>query len=146
MKEQRKYLTEEELKRFLKGIESTRDRPFSPFPTAAACGRPEPGQLKLSDWDRKVQRLFVHRGKGSVSGQALLSPAESRTLEAWIRVRGCPEPGQTGEEPGVKRAVVDRPGSPHFRHFLTWYSIGEPRPGSPIFAPAAVENLRANAP
>src|SRR5580704_17522814 len=48
----------------------------------------EPGQLKLSDWDRKAQRLFVHRGKGSVSGQALLSPTESRTLEAWIRVRG----------------------------------------------------------
>jgi hypothetical protein len=42
----------------------------------------EPGQLKLSDWDRKAQRLFVHRGKGSVSGQALLSPAQSRTLEA----------------------------------------------------------------
>src|SRR5580704_6632461 len=88
MKKQRKYLTEEELKRFLKGIESTRDRAIFTVFYWRGLRAAEPGQLKLSDWDRKAQRLFVHRGKGSVSGQALLSPAQSRTLEAWIRVRG----------------------------------------------------------
>jgi integrase len=88
MKEQRKHLTEEELKRFLKGIESTRDRAIFTVSYWRGLRAAEPGQLKLSDWDRNAQRLFVHRGNGSVSGQALLSPAESRTLEAWIRVRG----------------------------------------------------------
>src|ERR1700719_5420586 len=88
MKEQRNYLTKEELKRFLKGIESTRDRAIFTVSYWRGLRAAEPGQLKLSDWDRKAQRLFVHRGKGSVSGQALLSSAESRTLEAWIRSRG----------------------------------------------------------
>src|SRR5450432_3144922 len=56
MKDQRKYLREEELKRFLNGTESTRDRAISPFPTAAAWRAAESGQLKFSDWDRKAQR------------------------------------------------------------------------------------------
>src|ERR1700693_4527194 len=88
MKDQRKYLSEDELKRFLKGIDSVRDKAIFTICYWRGMRAAEPGKLKLSDWDRKAQRLFVHRGKGSVSGQALLSPAESRTLEAWLRIRG----------------------------------------------------------
>ena len=53
MKEQRKYLTEEELKRFLKGIESTRDRAIFTVSYWRGLRAAEPSQLKLSDWDRE---------------------------------------------------------------------------------------------
>ena len=111
MKKQRKYLTEEELKRFLKGIESTRDRAIFTVSYWRGLRAAEPGQLKLSDWDRKAQRLFVHRGKGSVSGQALLSPAQSRTLEAWIRVRGvdCSRHLLNNQKSRPDAASVSRP-------------------------------------
>src|ERR1700730_29743 len=56
MKEQRKHLTEEELKRFLKGIESTRDRAIFTVSYWRGLRAAEPGQLKLSDWDRNAQR------------------------------------------------------------------------------------------
>jgi integrase len=62
MKEQRKYLTEEELKRFLKGIESTRDRAIFTVSYWRGLRAEEPGQLKLSDWDRKAgRRIFATR-------------------------------------------------------------------------------------
>jgi hypothetical protein len=91
MKEQRKYLTEEELKGFLKGIESTGTVPFSPFPTAAALRAAEPGQLKLSDWDRKAQRLFVPPRAGFCvrASSVVAGPMERSRL--WQRARCDPD-------------------------------------------------------
>jgi integrase len=60
MKEQRKYLTEDELKRFLKGIESTQERAIFTVFYWRGLRAAEPGQLKLSDWDRKAQRPLAH--------------------------------------------------------------------------------------
>ena len=89
MQEQRKYLTEDELTRFLRGIESVRDTAIFTVSYWRGLRAAEVGQLRLSDWDRNEHRLFVHRGKGSESGSYPLSPAENRALKAWFRTRGA---------------------------------------------------------
>jgi len=89
MEEQRKYLTEDELTRFLRGIESVRDTAIFTVSYWRGLRASEVGQLRLSDWDRTEHRLFVHRGKGSISGSYPLSPPENRALKAWYRKRGA---------------------------------------------------------
>jgi len=89
MESERKYLTEEELARFLRGIDSVRDKAIFTVCYWRGLRASEIGQLRLSDWDRTEDRLFVHRGKGSNSGSFPLSPAERRALKAWFRIRGA---------------------------------------------------------
>jgi integrase len=89
MDSERKYLTEEELARFLRGIDSVRDRAIFTVCYWRGLRASEIGQLRLSDWDRTEDRLFIRRGKGSNSGSYLISPAERRVLKAWFRIRGA---------------------------------------------------------
>ncbi len=48
----------------------------------------EIGKLKLSSWRQETGRLYLERLKGSLTSEPILSPAEIRTLKAWLRVRG----------------------------------------------------------
>ena len=108
METQRKYLTEQELTRFLKAIDSPRDLAIFTISYWRGLRASEPGQLRLSDWDRSEDRLFVHRGKGSESGAYLLSPAERRALKGWFRIRGA-APGPlfpSREGGGISRQMV----------------------------------------
>jgi site-specific recombinase XerC len=84
----RKYLTEEELVKFLKGIDSIRDRAIFTVMYWRGLRASEIGKLQLSSWRQAAGRLFVTRGKGSLAGEFALSPAETKALKAWIRVRG----------------------------------------------------------
>lgn len=108
MENHRKYLTEQELASFLHKIESVRDTAIFTIMYWRGLRAAEPGQLRLSDWDRSEDRLFVHRGKGSESGAYLLSPAERKALKAWIRIRGA-APGPlfgSREGKGISRQMV----------------------------------------
>jgi integrase len=88
MKDERKYLTEEELKTFLGVIKSPRDRAIFTVMYWRGLRRSEVGTLQLSSWRQQAGRLYVVRLKGSESGEYLLSPAEQRVLKAWARERG----------------------------------------------------------
>jgi integrase len=95
----RKYLSEEELKRLFKAVESEPDSYLRARNRAVflvmywrGLRASEVGRLKLSSWREKTGRLYVERLKGSNAGEPLVSPAETRALNAWIRERGR-EPG-----------------------------------------------------
>ncbi len=85
---ERKFLTEEELARFLKVIDSTRDKAIFTVMYWRGLRASEIGKLQLSSWRQQANRLFVTRGKGSLAGEFSLSPAETKALKAWLRVRG----------------------------------------------------------
>src|SRR5438094_10473256 len=76
MTEQRKYLTEEELLRFLSVITSVRDRAIFTLLYWRGLRRSEVGRLELSAWRQTAGRLYVVRTKGSESGEYPLSPGE----------------------------------------------------------------------
>src|SRR5205823_9024434 len=85
---ERKYLTEEELTRFLKAVDSPRDRAIFTIMYWRALRGSEIALLKMSSWRESAGTLYVQRLKGSRSGEFLLSPAENRALKAWMRIRG----------------------------------------------------------
>jgi len=88
MRDERKYLTEEELKAFLAVIKSIRDRAIFTVMYWRGLRRPEVGTLQLSSWRQEAGRMYVVRRKGSESGEYPLSPAEQKALKAWLRIRG----------------------------------------------------------
>ncbi len=108
MEEQRKYLTEQEVAKLFKGIDSIRDTAIFTVIYWRGLRASEAGQLKWSDWERNEQRLFVHRGKGSISGSYPLSPGEKKALKAWARIRGAESgplfPSREGK--GIGRQMV----------------------------------------
>jgi type 1 fimbriae regulatory protein FimB len=84
----RKYLTEEELVKFLKVISDPMHRAIFTVMYWRGLRASEPGRLPLSAYRQAAGRLYVTRRKGSDSGEYPLSPAEQRTLKAWLKVRG----------------------------------------------------------
>ncbi len=44
--------------------------------------------LQIRDYDAKADKIFVHRLKGSNSGEHHLVREEARALRAWLKVRG----------------------------------------------------------
>ncbi len=86
--DERKYLTEEELARFLKVIDSPRDRAIFTIMYYRGLRGSEVALLKMSSWRESAGTIYVQRLKGSRSGEYPLSPAENRALKAWMRVRG----------------------------------------------------------
>jgi len=89
---ERKYLTEEELKKLLKVIESPRDRAIFLVCYWRGLRAAEIGKLPFSAWRATARTLYVVRLKGSLAGEFPLSPAEHRALTAWAEIRGK-EPG-----------------------------------------------------
>ena len=88
----RKYLTEEELRRFMSVIKSPRDRAIFSVCYWRGLRASEIGMLPMSAYRSSAKTLFVTRKKGSMSGEFPLSPLEVRTLTAWLKVRGS-DPG-----------------------------------------------------
>lgn len=89
---ERKYLTEEELHRFMAVIKSPRDRAIFAVCYWRGLRASEIGMLPLSAYRPQAKTLFVKRLKGSMSGEFPLSPLEVRALAAWLKVRGT-DPG-----------------------------------------------------
>jgi integrase len=88
----RKYLTEEELRRFFGVLVSPRDRALFTVAYWRGLRAAEIGRLPWSAWDQKKKLLYVFRLKGSLAGEYPISPAEHKALLAWKEIRGN-EPG-----------------------------------------------------
>src|SRR5580692_202641 len=86
--EQRKYLTEEELKRFLGVVKNPRDRAIFTIAYWRGLRASEIGNIPWSDWNQKKREIWITRLKGSDSGEYPLSPQETKALIAWRDVRG----------------------------------------------------------
>src|SRR2546422_7135523 len=83
-----KFLTEDEFARLFSAIHSVRDRAIFQLAYRAGLRASEVGLLQLRDYDPKADRIFIHRLKGSNSGEHHLVREEARALRAWLKVRG----------------------------------------------------------
>lgn len=79
---------EEEVTRFFKVIDSTRDRAIFRLMYHAGLRASELGKLEMRDYSPRTDRLMVTRLKGSNSGEHHLNREESRALKAWLKIRG----------------------------------------------------------
>jgi len=90
------YLTIPEKDRFFKAIDSVRDRAIFRLAFHHGLRSSEIGKLQLSDYrpgsKLELDRIFIHRLKGSVSGEHAVVPAAGTAVRAWLRVRGI-KPG-----------------------------------------------------
>ena len=104
----RKYLTEEELKRFLGVIKEPRDKAIFAIMYWRGLRASEVGMLPLVAYRPSAKTLFVARLKRSLDGEFPLSPIECRSLNAWLKVRG-PKPGPlfpAYNGHGIKRGMI----------------------------------------
>lgn len=109
-RDDRKYLTEAELAALLKVIDSPRDRAIFTVAYWRGLRASEVGKLPLSAFDQRGERLHVKRVKRSLDGNFPLSPAELRTLRAWLKERGtAPGPLFTSRQGkrGITRSMLD---------------------------------------
>ena len=83
-----KFLTEDELARLFSAIHSVRDRAIFQLAYRAGLRASEIGLLQLRDYDPKADKIFIHRLKGSNSGEHHLVREEARALRAWLKARG----------------------------------------------------------
>ena len=83
-----KYLSPEEIDAFFGVIKSTRDRAIFRLLYHRGLRASEVGKLRLSDYRPGAGRIYVHRLKGSNSGEYRLCALEQTALRAWIRERG----------------------------------------------------------
>jgi integrase len=84
------YMEIEEVRRLMRVITSKRDRAAFLVCYHRGLRAHEIGLIRLSDFQR--DRLYVRRGKGSISREYILTPEELHALHMWIRERG-PDPG-----------------------------------------------------
>jgi len=102
------YLQPEEVERFFRIIESPRDRAMFRLMYHAGLRASEVGIIQLRDYNTRTERVFIHRLKGSNSGEHHLCREESRVLHAWLKVRG-PLPGPlfpSNRRTGIKRGMI----------------------------------------
>jgi type 1 fimbriae regulatory protein FimB len=69
-----------------------RDRAIFRLAYHAGLRASEVGKLDLRDYNSRTDRIYVHRLKGSNSGEHHLMREEARALRAWLKIRGD-EPG-----------------------------------------------------
>jgi type 1 fimbriae regulatory protein FimB len=83
------YLGFEEIARLFSVIESPRDRAIFRLAYHAGLRASEVGRLELRDYNQHTERIYVHRLKGSNSGEHHLVREESKALRAWLKIRGA---------------------------------------------------------
>ena len=90
------YLTLPEKDRFFRAIDSVRDKAIFRILYHHGLRASEIGQLQYSDYrvgqTMDLDRMLVHRLKGSISGEHAVVPAAAFAVRAWIRKRGI-KPG-----------------------------------------------------
>lgn len=99
------YLSEEEVKRFFRAVDSPRDRAIFRLIYHAGLRASEIGRLQMRDYDARTDRIHIERLKGSNSGDHHLCREEARALRAWLKVRGS-QPGALF--PSRKGGPIDR--------------------------------------
>jgi type 1 fimbriae regulatory protein FimB len=82
------YLSHEEVDRFFRAITSVRDRAIFRLAYHAGLRASEVGLLELRDFSPRTDRIYIHRIKGSASGEHGMVREEARALRAWLKVRG----------------------------------------------------------
>ena len=82
------HLTTRETEALFRAITDPRDRAIFQVAYHRGLRASEVGRLDLADYRAVHGRLFVHRLKGSISNEYLLTAAEQTALRAWLRVRG----------------------------------------------------------
>jgi len=91
-KKQVPYLTIPEKERFFKAISSVRDRAIFRLMYHHGLRVSEIGKLEMSHFRQgsalELDRLYITRLKGSISGEHSMVPAAARALRAWIHKRG----------------------------------------------------------
>ena len=103
------YLQTEEVERFFRMIDSPRDRALFRLMYHAGLRASEVGIIQLREYNSRTERIFIHRLKGSNSGEHHLCREESRVLHAWLKVRG-PWLGPlfpSNRRTGIKRSMID---------------------------------------
>lgn len=104
-----KYLTVAEKDRLFKAIDSTRDRAIFRILYHHGLRAGEIGKLEFSDYRAgsmlHLDRLNIHRLKGSISGETGIVPIAAQALRAWLRKRGQ-APGPLF--PSKKRTPITR--------------------------------------
>lgn len=88
-------MTVPELERFFKAIDSIRDRAIFRVMYHHGLRAGEIGKLDMSDFragsSLNLDRLHVHRLKGSISGESGMVPIAAQAVRAWVRKRGHTE-------------------------------------------------------
>jgi len=103
------YLTIPEKERFFKVIESPRDRAIFRLLYHHGLRASEIGRLQMSDYRQgstmELDRIYIHRLKGSVSGECAVVPTAAFAVRAWLRKRGI-RPGTLF--PSQKGSAISR--------------------------------------
>ncbi|HEY1896728.1 MAG TPA: tyrosine-type recombinase/integrase [Terracidiphilus sp.] len=91
-KKQIVYMTVPEKDRFFSAIRDVRDRAIFRLLYHHGLRAGEIGKLEMTDFRQgsalNLDRLYIHRLKGSISGEAAVVPIAAQALRAWIRKRG----------------------------------------------------------
>ena len=86
------YLTIPEKDRLFKVIDNTRDKAIFRLLYHHGLRASEIGKLQLSDYrqgsDMNLDRIYLHRLKGSISGECEVMPAAALAVRGWLRKRG----------------------------------------------------------
>jgi integrase len=86
------YLTVPEKDRFFQAIHDVRDRAIFRLLYHHGLRAREIGKLDMSDFRQgsalNLDRLYIHRLKGSISGECAMVPIAAQALRAWVRKRG----------------------------------------------------------
>jgi integrase len=86
------YMTVPEKNRFFQAIQDPRDRAIFRLLYHHGLRASEIGKLQLSDYrpgsTMELDRILIHRLKGSVSGEYGVVPAAALAVRAWLRRRG----------------------------------------------------------
>jgi integrase len=94
-KKQIPYLTIPEKDRFFSVIKDLRDRAIFRLLYHHGLRASEIGKLDMSDFRAgtalHLDRIFIHRLKGSISGETAMVPIAAQAVRAWVRKRGHTE-------------------------------------------------------
>jgi integrase len=82
------FLEAGEIANLFRVITSPRDRAMFRLAYHGGLRASELGLLQMRDFNAKTDRVYVHRLKGSNSGEHPLTREESRALRAWLKQRG----------------------------------------------------------
>jgi type 1 fimbriae regulatory protein FimB len=93
MLEDADYLTQQEIERFFRAIQSKRDRAIFRLVYHRGLRAHEIGILELDDFRARDGVLYVKRGKGSISREYSLVNNELKALRAYLREERGTAPG-----------------------------------------------------
>jgi site-specific recombinase XerD len=80
-----KYLTLDEWESLISKVTNVRDRALFQVAYWRGLRASEVGMLKIGDWSPDSRRLYIHRGKNGLGGEYVVSDAEYKAIEKWLK-------------------------------------------------------------